>query len=272
MLATKYTFTRAGNDPNSGGNHRKNLVQALDKSLRKLKTDFIDLYWVHAWDFTTPVDELMRALDDQVRAGKILHVGISDTPAWVVSQANTLALLRGWSPFVALQIEYSLVQRTVERDLIPMARAFDLGICAWSPLGGGLLTGKYAVPDPPKTRRAQSVAARINERNTGIVRIVAELAAERGVTAAQVALAWVAQRGADVIPILGAKRLDQLNDNLGALALRLTADDLKRLDTVSEIELGFPHQFLNHARNGTGPVTFFGTATGSIQVPEGGVT
>jgi aryl-alcohol dehydrogenase-like predicted oxidoreductase len=164
------------------------------------------------------------------------------------------------------------VQRTVERDLVPMARAFDLGICAWAPLGGGLLTGKYAAPDPPKTRRAQSVAPRINERSTGIVRIVTELAAERGVTAAQVALAWVTQRGPDVIPILGAKRLDQLKDNLGALELRLTPDDLKRLDTASDIDLGFPHQFLKNARTGSGPVTFFGVATNSIQVPEGGIT
>lgn len=229
------------------------------------------MYWVHAWDFTTPVDELMRALDDQVRAGKVLHVGISDAPAWIVSQANTLALLRGWSPFVALQVEYSLVQRTIERDLVPMARAFDLGICAWSPLGGGLLTGKYAVPDPPKTRRAQSVAPRITDRNTEIVSRVVEIAGERGVSAAQIALAWVAQRGPDIIPIIGAKRMDQLADNLGALTFRLTEDDVRRLDAASAVDLGFPHQFLNNVREGRMPVSFSGVAAASIRVPEGGV-
>ena len=143
VVATKYSFNQRPGDPNAGGNHRKNMVQALEGSLRRLKTDYVDLYWVHAWDGLTPVDELMRALDDVVRAGKVLYVGVSDTPAWVVSRANTLADCRGWSPFVALQIEYSLVERTPERDLLPMARALDLAVTPWSPLGGGVLSGKY---------------------------------------------------------------------------------------------------------------------------------
>ena len=130
MLATKYTLFTRRDDPNASGNHRKNMVQSLEASLKRLNTDYIDLYCVHAWDFMTPVEEVMRALDDIVRAGKVLYVGISDTPAWIVSQANTLAELRGWSPFIGLQIQYSLAQRTVERDLLPMARALDIGVTA----------------------------------------------------------------------------------------------------------------------------------------------
>ncbi|MDP4163375.1 MAG: aldo/keto reductase, partial [Bacillota bacterium] len=136
VLATKYTLNTRPNDPNGGGNHRKNLVQSVEKSLKQLQTDYIDLLWLHAWDFMTPVEEVMRALDDLVRAGKILYVGISDTPAWIVSQANTLASLRGWTPFIGLQVEYNLLQRTPERDLLPMARALDIGVTAWAPMAG----------------------------------------------------------------------------------------------------------------------------------------
>src|SRR5215813_11718037 len=143
VLATKYTNAAPGTDPNAAGNHRKNMVQALEASLKRLRTDYIDLYWVHAWDQITPVEEIMRGLDDLVRQGKVLYVGISDAPAWWVAQANTLAHLRGWSPFIGLQIEYSLIERTVERELLPMAKALNVGLTAWSPLANGLLTGKY---------------------------------------------------------------------------------------------------------------------------------
>src|SRR5919197_2103328 len=143
VLATKYTSNTRRGDPNAGGNHRKNMVQSLEASLQRLNTDYIDLYWVHAWDPMTPIEEMMRALDDMIRAGKILYAGISDAPAWIVSQANTLANLRGWNEFIAIQIEYSLIERTSERELLPMANALDLGVTAWSPLGGGVLTGKY---------------------------------------------------------------------------------------------------------------------------------
>jgi aryl-alcohol dehydrogenase-like predicted oxidoreductase len=143
VVATKYTLSMRKDDPNASGNQRKNMVQALEASLKRLNTNYIDLYWVHAWDFLTPVEEVMRGLDDLVRAGKVLYVGISDTPAWVVAQANTLAVWRGWTPFVGVQIEYSLLQREPERDLLPMAQAFDLAVLAWSPLAGGLLSGKY---------------------------------------------------------------------------------------------------------------------------------
>src|SRR6202011_673172 len=143
VLATKYTNAMAGNDPNAAGNHRKSMVQALEASLRRLKTDYVDLYWLHIWDQMTPVEEVMRAFDDLVRQGKILYIGVSDAPAWWIAQANTLAELRGWTQFIGLQIEYSLIERTVERELIPMAKALNLGILAWSPLAGGVLTGKY---------------------------------------------------------------------------------------------------------------------------------
>src|ERR1700736_2608889 len=143
VLATKYTNAAQGTDPNAGGNHRKNMMQAVEASLKRLKTDYIDLYWVHIWDQITPVEEVMRGLDDLVRQGKVLYVGISDAPAWWIAEANTLAHFRGWSPFVGLQIEYSLIERTVERELIPMAKALNIGVTAWSPLAGGVLTGKY---------------------------------------------------------------------------------------------------------------------------------
>src|SRR5260221_3590901 len=143
VLATKYSNAAPGNDPNAAGNHRKSMMQALDASLKRLQTDYIDLYWVHIWDGITPGEEVMRGLDDIVRQGKVLYVGISDAPGWWVAQANTLAELRGWTEFIGLQIEYSLMERTVERELVPMARALNLGVLAWSPLARGVLTGKY---------------------------------------------------------------------------------------------------------------------------------
>ena len=147
VLATKYTCNMFPKDPNGGGNQRKSMVQSVEASLKRLKTDYIDLYWLHAWDDTTPVEEVMRGLDDLVRAGKVLYIGVSDTPAWVISRANTMAELRGWTPFVGLQIEYSLLERTSERDLIPMAENMKIGLTAWSPLAAGLLTGKYGASD-----------------------------------------------------------------------------------------------------------------------------
>src|SRR5258705_5640675 len=143
VLATKYTNANPGTDPNAAGNHRKSMMQSVEGSLKRLQTDYIDLYWVHVWDQITPVEEVMRGLDDLVRQGKVLYVGISDAQAWWIAQANTLAQLRGWSPFVGLQIEYSLIERTVERELVPMAKALNLGWTAWAPLAGGMLTGKY---------------------------------------------------------------------------------------------------------------------------------
>jgi len=254
VLATKYTLNMRPDDPNAGGNHRKNLVQSLEASLSRLETDYIDLYWVHAWDGMTPVEEVMRALDDAVRAGKILYVGISDAPAWVVSRANTMATLKDWSPFAALQIQYSLIERTPERDLMPMAKALDLAVTPWGVVGGGVLTGKYKsrTEKPENARYTPSGGwsdTYVTDRNLRIAAALGEVAKEIGRTHSQVALAWVRQQPFGVIvPILGARTLEQLRDNLGCLDFTLGPDQLSRLDAASKVELGFPHDFLVGAR------------------------
>jgi len=240
VIATKYTLSRRATDPNGGGNHRKNLVQSLEASLRRLKIDYIDLYWLHAWDFLTPVEEVMRALDDLVRAGKILYVGVSDTPAWIVSQANTLAELRGWTPFVGLQVEYSLVARDVERELLPMARAFGLAVTPWSPLGGGVLSGKYNANRGEGGRFANGA----DERTLQIAAGVLKVAEETGHSPAQVALAWLLSQPGTIIPIVGSRHVDQFRDNLGCLAVQLTDEQLHELGALSQPRLGFPHDFL----------------------------
>lgn len=252
VISTKYTLNTRPGDPNGGGSHRKSLFRSLDESLRRLGTDYIDLYWVHIWDAFTPVEEVVRALDDAVRAGKILYVGISDTPAWIVSRAVTLADERNLERFAALQVPYSLVERTVERDLLPMARALDLAVTTWAPLGGGLLTGRYGTDRArPEDTRLAGIGGRHEEnalsvRNLAIADAVNEVATERGATATQVAIAWVlAQRRhrGVVIPILGVRTEAQVRDNLGALDVELTEEDLGRLDAASQVRPGFPHDF-----------------------------
>jgi len=247
VIATKYTFPIREKDPNSGGNHRKSLVQSIERSLAQLKLGYIDLLWVHAWDELTPMEEVMRALDDLVRAGKILYIGVSDYPAWLVSRANTLAECKGWTSFIALQIEYSLIERTPERDLIPMARALGLTVTPWSPLGGGVLTGKYnnGNAKAEKGSRLTSQWQRLlSKRNLAIAATVADLAQEAGRSPSQVALAWIRAQGPDMIPIIGSRRLEQIKDNLACLDLALTADQLKRLNEASAVDMGFPHDFL----------------------------
>ncbi len=247
VLATKYTNAAAGTDPNAGGNHRKNMMQSVEASLKRLQTDYIDLYWVHIWDRITPVEEVMRGLDDLVRQGKVLHVGISDAPAWWIAQANTLASFRGWSPFVGLQIEYSLVERTVERELIPMAKALNLGVTAWSPLAGGVLTGKYHSGGSAESGRMSSDMMKQfmpdEQRTARIIKAVKTVADQTGRRMAQVALAWLRSRPVPVIPIIGARKLSQLQDNLASIDLSLSAEQFKTLDEASRIELGFPHEF-----------------------------
>jgi aryl-alcohol dehydrogenase-like predicted oxidoreductase len=241
VVTTKYSlFTRHG-DPNFSGNHRKNMVQALEASLKQLQTDYVDVYWVHAWDFMTPVEEVMRALDDMVRAGKVLYVAISDVPAWVVSRANMLADLRGWSPFVGLQLRYSLADRAAERDLLPMARELDLGVMAWSVLGSGILTGKYSSQTAASGRAA---GWEISERDLAIADEVVKIAGEIGRSPSQVAINWVRQQPGVLIPMLGATKPHQLADNLACLEFTLDAAQMTRLDKVSAIDLGFPHDFL----------------------------
>jgi len=247
VVATKSTNAMPGTDPNAAGNQRKNMMQAVEASLKRLQTDYIDLYWLHIWDKITPLDEVMRAFDDLVRQGKILHAGVSDMAAWAVARANTLAELRGWTPFVGLQIEYSLIERTVERELIPMSQALGLGVTAWSPLAGGVLTGKYAQgkaeADARMNNEMMKSFQRADEHARAIVAEVQAVAREVGRSPAQVALAWLRQRSVPVIPIVGARRLAQFKDNLACLDLTLSSEQVRRLDTASHVELGFPHEF-----------------------------
>lgn len=270
VLATKYTQSTRMGEVNACGNHRKNLVRSLEDSLTRLATDRIDLYWVHMWDFMTPVEEVMRALDDMVRAGKILYAGISDTPAWIISQANTLAALRGWTPFVGLQIEYSLMERTPERELLPMARAFDIAVTAWSPLGSGVLTGKYGKnsgknPAEPK-RLATGLGdfrGVLNDRNFLIAEEVGKIAARIGRAPSQMALNWLrAQKNGVMIPILGARTAQQMKENLGCLDFELEEKDLASLNEASRIDAGFPHNFL---ANGSIREFVFGGTLPSIE-------
>jgi aryl-alcohol dehydrogenase-like predicted oxidoreductase len=230
------------------------MVASVEASLRRLNTDYIDLLYLHAWDATTPVEEVLRAMDDLVRSGKVLYLGISDTPAWQVARMQTVADLRGWSPLVALQIEYSLIERTVERDLIPMAAELGLGVIAWSPLASGVLTGKYSQADldighgaaePGGTRKNVAAAnGSLTERALAIADVVRDVAAEMGSTPPRVALAWTLRNPAVVAPIVGARTLAQFDDNLGALDVRFTESQLASLEKASAIEFGFPHEFL----------------------------
>jgi aryl-alcohol dehydrogenase-like predicted oxidoreductase len=243
VVATKYSLLDRRGDPNFAGNHRKNMMRSIEGSLKRLGTDHIDLFYLHAWDFLTPLEEVLRGIDDLVRAGKILYAGISDTPAWIVSQANTIADLRGWTRFNALQIEYSLLQRTVERDLMPMAKSMDIAVTAWAALAGGALTGKYLeANDDPK--RLSEGSSRLDERSRRITRAVVQVALEYGCSPAQVAINWVRQKNQVVIPIIGARKLSQIEDCLGCLQHPIPDAAMDRLDEVSTIELGFPHEFL----------------------------
>lgn len=250
VVATKYTLTMDPSDPNASGNHRKNLVQSLEASLRRLRTDRVDILYVHAWDFASRTEDVMRALDDVVRSGKALSVAVSDTPAWVVSQANTIADLRGWSAFAGLQVEYSLTERTAERDLIPMANALDLSVLAWGPLAGGLLTGKYNRPKSLLGHRTMdSLRAPVMEQfNTPVKLTIAqkvmEIARAVGQPAAAVATNWIRQRPGSVLPIMGARTSTQLKESLACLDFVLSDEHMAALDEVSAVPLGFPHDFV----------------------------
>jgi aryl-alcohol dehydrogenase-like predicted oxidoreductase len=276
VIATKYTSNIRTGDPNAGGNQRKNMMQSLERSLRSLDTDYIDLYWIHAWDRMTPIEETMRALDDMIKLGKVLYIGISDAPAWIVSQANTLADLRGWTEFIGIQIEYSLIERTSERELLPMARSLDIGVTAWSPLGGGVLTGKYNTSGVGMNQErkisgtsntqgidgasrlevarssgmAEMADMMLSDRNLLIAGEVVKISQDIGHTPAQVALNWIRQQdtplklSSKIVPIIGARNARHLNDNLACVEFELSEEQMQRLNEVSKIELGFPHDFL----------------------------
>jgi len=242
VVATKYTLRDKAGDPNYAGNHRKNMMRSVEQSLKRLNTDYIDLFWVHAWDYLTPADEILRGLDDLVRQGKVHYIGISDTPAWVVSMSQVMAELRGWTPFVGLQVEYSLIKRDVERDLLPMAAHFGMTITPWGALAGGVLTGKYLRGELGRTGET---SIRRSERSNAIAQVVVDIAKEIGALPGSVALAFLRQQSPNIIPIIGAKSAAQITENLTCLDVNLNTDQLNRLNEISKIELGFPHDFLN---------------------------
>ena len=245
VIATKFSTNLHPGDPNAGGAGRKNIVASCEESLRRLRTDYIDLYWMHFWDPNTPIDETLRALDDLVTAGKVRYIGVSDTPAWKVAQAQVLAELSGWTRFVGLQVEYSLIERTIEGELVPMAHELGLGITPWSPLRGGVLSGKYTRENAAtvKPDRGDRVMAFLTERNLTIIDELLRVAAALSATPAAVALAWVQSRPGVTSTIIGARRLDQLDQNLSALDVVLDAAQIAALNKVSEPTLNFPAPF-----------------------------
>jgi aryl-alcohol dehydrogenase-like predicted oxidoreductase len=250
VLATKYSLTSTVGDPNAAGNGRKSMVRAVEDGLKRLGTDTIDLFFLHVWDDTTPADEILRGFDDLVRAGKVLYLGISDTPAWQIARLQTMAELRGWSQFVALQAEYNLLERSAERDLIPAAAALGIGVMPWSPLASGRLSGKYASgatpPDDPAGGRGAGLIAHgmIGDRTVAVADAVRAVADEIGATSAQVALAWTLANPAVTAPLIGARTFRQFEDNLGTLSVSLSADQITRLEAAGAFEFGFPHDFL----------------------------
>jgi aryl-alcohol dehydrogenase-like predicted oxidoreductase len=233
-------------DPNGGGSGRKAIVGAAENSLRRLQTDYIDLYWLHIWDKNTPIEETLAALDDLVRAGKVRYIGVSDTPAWKIAQANTLAHFRGIAAFVGLQIEYSLLERSVEQELLPMALEFGLGITPWSPLKSGALSGKYTRANVGQVKgdRAAFVDGALSERTYAVVDALENIAREHDTSVAAVALAWLQAKPGVASTIIGARRLSQLEDNVRALDVKLTADDMAKLDALTQPRFGFPQTML----------------------------
>jgi aryl-alcohol dehydrogenase-like predicted oxidoreductase len=253
-VATKYTTAMQTRSLLKTGNSRKALIHSLEQSLRRFGSDYVDILWVHFPDHVTPVEEIVRAMDDVVRAGKVRYIGFSDFPAWRIATAATLAALRGVTPVSGVQIEYSLAERSAERELIPMASAFGLAAMVWSPLGGGLLSGKYRRGQRGRRESGAGAGGVCNlsaEHESSVLDALEAAADELGATMAQVAIAWIRQKGEDagatMIPIIGARRSDQLSDNLGALQLRLSQEQLEHLDHASAIPMGFPHDFVSSA-------------------------
>lgn len=245
VVATKYTLTNPNStDPNSGGNSRKNMRVSVERSLRRLKTDYLDVFYLHVWDYMTPVEEVLRGLDDLVRSGKVNYVAISDSPAYIIAEANAVAELRGWSRFVGVQVPYSLSSRTIERELLPMARHWGMAVMPFSLIGGGVLTGKYTEPTAEPTRFDRD-RLKVRDQTRDIIEAVREIAEETGKSRAQVAINWVRQQQhrAQLIPIVGVRTLAQLEDNLAVLGWQLTDEQVQRLTDVSQIDLGFPHDW-----------------------------
>jgi aryl-alcohol dehydrogenase-like predicted oxidoreductase len=265
VLSTKFFANLYPGDPNGGGGGRKALVAQLEESLRRLRTDYVDLYWLHNWDRRAPIDETLRTLDDLVAAGKIRYVGLSDLPAWVAAQAQTTAQFRGWAPITALQLEYSLLERTPEGELLPMAQALGMGVLPWSPLRSGQLSGKYVRNNgtPADSRRADLIDGP-TERDWDVIEAVARVAAELGVGSAEVALAWVRSRPGVTSTLVGARTPEQLRSNLASLEVTLAPEQLAALERLSAPSLDFPAPL--HA--GLGPMLGFGgTTVDGVELP-----
>lgn len=268
VISTKYSLTTRPGDPNASGNHRKNMIRSVEDSLKRMGTDYIDLLYLHMWDFRTPVDEILRSFDDLVRSGKVLYIGLSDTPAWQASRMQGIAEVRGWTQFCALQIQYSLVERTVERELIPMAQEMGFAVSPWAPLGQGMLTGKYtradlqpgSMDDISSRKAINAVTGKLTERNLQIADVVVAVAKEIGCTPAQLAVAWTLANPAVASPVIGVRTPAQLEDNLGALAVEISPEQLARLDAVSAVEPVFPMDVLK------GPAE--GMMFGNVKVQE----
>jgi aryl-alcohol dehydrogenase-like predicted oxidoreductase len=275
VIATKFSGNLYPGDPNGGGSGRKAVINACENSLRRLQTDYIDLYWLHMWDANTPIEETMAALEDLVRAGKVRYLGVSDTPAWKIAEANLTARFRGWSAFVGLQVEYSLLERNIEQELVPMAGEFGLGITPWSPLKSGALSGKYTRHNAgqPQGGRGAMVEAFLTEKTYELIDELEIIAKEHDTTVARVALAWVGAQPAVSSVIIGARRLSQLEDNVRAVDVNLTAEELTRLGALTEPTLVFPHDILTMAAGITnGGTTINGVAApvSEYVMPEGG--
>lgn len=251
VVATKYAINTDSSDPNAGGNHRKNMIHSIDGSLKRLQSDYVDLFWIHAWDQRTPIDEILRGLDALVKQGKILHIGFSDVPAWKVAQANTMADIRGLASFIALQMQYNLLERSIEREIIPMTQELDIAVLAWSPLAGGLLSGKYKRDDIKRemeesdgTRKfSNKQLGMLNEKNIRIIEEISRLAEQIGRTVSQVALNWLLRKQEITCSIIGARTVNQLEQNLGSLDFELTEKQCQSLDALNPVDYGNAHFF-----------------------------
>jgi aryl-alcohol dehydrogenase-like predicted oxidoreductase len=252
VIATKFTFNAQAGNPNAGGNGRKNVYRALEGSLRRLKTDYVDLYYLHAWDRVTPVEEVVNTLSDLIRAGKIRYYAFSDTPAWYAARAQTLAEKEGKERLVALQLEYSLIERDIEREHVPVSQELGIGICPWAPLAAGFLSGKYRREGNDwqgegrfdQFRKSGSPMLRkFTERHWNILNAVLDVAKKLGKTPAQIALNWAATRPGITSAIIGATKLAQVEDNLGSIEFAIPAELRKILDDTSAIEPGTPYGF-----------------------------
>lgn len=251
VITSKYTFSGDPANSNAGGNQRKNMMRAVEQSLRRLKTDHIDLYMVHIWDRLTPIGEIMRGLDDLVSAGKILYAGMSDAPAWWIAKANEYAAQHDRTKFSTLQMEYNLIERGIEREILPLAKYDELAIMAWSPLASGLLSGKYRnLQDAGQSKRGQIADARLTIQNIDIIKALNGIANQLQVSPAALALKWLMLQYRQVFPIVGARNPEQLIDNLSCLDISINEEQLQVLNDVSKIRPGFPYDIVNDEKIG----------------------